>query len=253
MSLPNEKLWLAAPTLAVGGVSGLSCEAKIVADWFRIFCHGKNAKGGSPHAVTVIAKSDEVKRIALYEGEEGVALLLPYQAATHLEAVFEWTDGNRKLTLDWPATSINVKAVFTPYTGEIKQSLADIQAHLDHAPLTPVRLTVEDLKANPRAYAGKVVFVIGWQNGSVDNYMGIAEGLYPDEDNLNDIFFKTSELPPDQRKMLMRGACHVAVVGLWEGGMIDTFFVRVTTGAENGARINGYVDDEVNRLRAKGF
>jgi hypothetical protein len=254
-NVPDEKAWVAAAPANVTGASGLSCEVKAVSGWMRIYCHGKNAKGGMPTDVTVVKKSDDVTKAGLFHStQDGVALLFTYQTGTHVEAVFAWTDGSRKLTVDWPSTGKPAfKGSFAPFTGDATPVHLDMLGTLDRAPLVPVRVTVEDLIANARAYKGQLVSILGWQNGSVDTYMGMGEGLYPDEENLNDIFFKTSELTPDERKMLIRGACHVVVVGVWGGDMIDTWSVRKTTGAENGAMIQQMIDDEANRLRQKGF
>lgn len=254
-NVPDEKAWVSAPESNVAGASGLSCQTKIVGDWVRVYCHGKNAKGGMPTSVAVVANSDDVTKAATYQGpDDGVALLFAHQSGTHLEAVFSWTDSMRKLTLDWPSTGKPpFKAAFAAFTGTITPVSIPTTASLDRAPLIPVRASVEDLIANAKAYKGKLVSVLGWQNGTVDTYMGMGEGLYPDEDSLNDIFFKTSELSPDERKMLIRGACHVVVVGEWDGGMIETWSVRKTTGAENGALIQQMINDEANRLQQKGF
>ena len=239
------------------GASALACDAKIVNEWMRLYCHGKNSKGGLPTSVAVTGASAGVTKIASYTArEEGVALQFPYASGAHLEAVFSWTDGNRKLTVDWPSsatTSPGLKGTFAAFTGDIKPVSVDIEGTFEQAPVVPVRAKVEDMIANGKSYNGKVVSVIGWQNGSVDTYIGMGEGLSVDEDSLNEIFFKTKDLTPEERKMLLRGACHVVVVGVWDGSIIDTYLVRKTSGAENAARTQQMIDDETTRLRQKGF
>ncbi|MBI4703349.1 MAG: hypothetical protein HY744_19720 [Deltaproteobacteria bacterium] len=100
-AVPTLPEWNAAGEVTVKGSSALGCETKIVRDWFRCSCRGKNDSGGTPAGVTVARGGRGQART--YAAGQVTSLVVPYASGAHVEAVFSWTDKSHKLVLDWPA------------------------------------------------------------------------------------------------------------------------------------------------------
>jgi hypothetical protein len=98
--VPTPQEWDAVGEVTVKGSSALSCETKMIRDWFRAACRGKNDTGGRPTTVKVVAG----RLPGTFEYAVGgvTSLVTPFMDGTHLEAVFSWTDKSHKLVLDWP-------------------------------------------------------------------------------------------------------------------------------------------------------
>ena len=100
----------AVPTLAewdslkkevtVKGSSALKCETKIVREYLRISCHGKNETGGTPKGVMVVKGGHG--EASTYAADGVTSLIVPYVEGINLEATFAWTDKSYKLVINWP-------------------------------------------------------------------------------------------------------------------------------------------------------
>jgi len=98
--VPSLEEWDRVGEVTVKGSSALSCETKMIREWFRVACRGKNDTGGKPTSVKIV----EGRQPGAHEYQVGgvTSLVTPYFPGTHLEAVFSWTDKSHKLVLDWP-------------------------------------------------------------------------------------------------------------------------------------------------------
>ncbi|MBW2456935.1 MAG: hypothetical protein JRI68_20645 [Deltaproteobacteria bacterium] len=86
--------------MTVKGSSALNCETKMVREWLRISCRGKNDTGGTPTTVQV-TKGGRGQVFTFAAG--GVtSLVMPFIDGTNLEAAFSWTDKSHKLVAHWP-------------------------------------------------------------------------------------------------------------------------------------------------------
>ncbi|MBI4704214.1 MAG: hypothetical protein HY744_24150 [Deltaproteobacteria bacterium] len=99
--VPTPEEWNAVGEVTVKGSSALGCETKIVREWFRCTCRGKNDSGGTPTGVTV--RRGGRGEAFTYLAGDVASLVVPYMKGWRVEAVFSWTDKSHKLVLDWPA------------------------------------------------------------------------------------------------------------------------------------------------------
>lgn len=99
-----------APTLAewnaqqkevtVKGSTALNCETKIVREYLRVTCRGKNDTGGTPTGL-IIQKGGHGEAIT-YIGAGIASLVVPFVEGIEFAADFSWTDKSHKLTVTWP-------------------------------------------------------------------------------------------------------------------------------------------------------
>jgi hypothetical protein len=88
--------------VTVKGSSALNCETKIVREYLRVSCRGKNDTGGTPTAVRILKGGREATVFAT----PGVtSLVVPYVEGIDLVAGFSWTDKSHALTVHWPKGS----------------------------------------------------------------------------------------------------------------------------------------------------
>lgn len=86
--------------VTVKGSSALNCETKIVREYLRIACRGKNDSGGTPTNVKVL-KGGRGEVFTFASG--GITtLVMPYVSGADMEAEFSWTDKTHKLAVKWP-------------------------------------------------------------------------------------------------------------------------------------------------------
>ena len=86
--------------VTVKGSSALGCETKIVREYLRVSCRGKNDSGGTPTTVKV-QKGGRGEALAFASG--GItSLIVPYVEGIDFEADFSWTDKSHKLVVKWP-------------------------------------------------------------------------------------------------------------------------------------------------------
>ena len=98
--LPTIREWHDVGEVTVKGSSALNCETKMVREWLRVTCRGKNDTGGTPTRVALPA--DPLRGTRAYELAGVTSLLLPFIDGTHVLVDFGWTDKSYTLVLDWP-------------------------------------------------------------------------------------------------------------------------------------------------------
>jgi hypothetical protein len=99
--VPSLAEYAAAREVTVKGSSALKCETKVIREWLRVRCQGKNDTGGTPTAVTVV-RGGRGETITFAGG--GVTnLITPVLEGTDFEARFSWTDKSHPLLVKWPA------------------------------------------------------------------------------------------------------------------------------------------------------
>lgn len=99
-----------APTLAewkanqkevtVKGSSALGCETKIVREYLRVSCRGKNDSGGTP--TNVIIRKGGRGEAFTYVGAGVATLVVPFVEGIDFAADFSWTDRSHTLVVKWP-------------------------------------------------------------------------------------------------------------------------------------------------------
>ena len=99
--VPSLAEYAAAREVTVKGSSALKCETKMIREWLRVTCRGKNDTGGTPTAV-VVTRGGRGETITFAAG--GVTnLITPVLEGTDFEARFSWTDKSHPLLVKWPA------------------------------------------------------------------------------------------------------------------------------------------------------
>jgi hypothetical protein len=86
--------------VTVKGSSALNCETKIVREYLRVSCRGKNDTGGTPTTVKVQRGG---RGEALTFAAAGVtSLIVPFVEGVDFAADFSWTDKSHTFTMKWP-------------------------------------------------------------------------------------------------------------------------------------------------------
>ncbi len=131
--VPTTAEWDATKEVGVRGSGALGCETKVVREWLRIACRGKNDSGGTPTTIKTL-KGVRSGEAFVFTGAGATSLVLPYLEGIAAEFVFSWTDKSHKLTLSWPkgaprplllgvfegaASPLDAAAVGKPSCGEI--------------------------------------------------------------------------------------------------------------------------------------
>lgn len=86
--------------VTVKGSSALRCETKIVREYLRISCHGKNDTGGTP--TNVVVKKGGRGEALTFVVPGVTSLIVPFVEGTDLAADFSWTDKSHTLVVSWP-------------------------------------------------------------------------------------------------------------------------------------------------------
>jgi hypothetical protein len=101
-SVPTIDEWNAVTKeVAVRGSSALNCETKMVREWLRVSCRGKNDSGGEPTGVTLQSgggRGDDF----LFSGNGVASLVVRFVEGVDLKANFTWTDKRHTLHVFWP-------------------------------------------------------------------------------------------------------------------------------------------------------
>ena len=87
--------------VTVKGSSALGCETKLVREWLRVLCRGKNDGGGTPTRVAI--SSGAAPGTQTHTTPTATSLVTPYVVGTRLVAQFSWTDRSHTLRIDGPA------------------------------------------------------------------------------------------------------------------------------------------------------
>jgi hypothetical protein len=97
---PSDAEWAGVREAIVKGSDALGCETKVVRNWFRVLCRGRNDTGGTPTNIAVTQGAGEKVYTNVANGV--ATLIMPYESGVHLEATFSWTDKAHKLVVHWP-------------------------------------------------------------------------------------------------------------------------------------------------------
>lgn len=100
-TVPSLDEWNAAKEIGVRGSTKLNCETKMVREWLRISCRGKNDTGGEPTGVT-IKKGGGRGDTFTFAGNKVASLVCPFVDGTDIAADFTWTDKKQELVISWP-------------------------------------------------------------------------------------------------------------------------------------------------------
>ena len=99
-AVPTVAEWNGATEVTVKGSSALGCSTKMLREWFRVSCSGKNDTGGTPTTVSV-TRGGGAERFTF--AQNGVtSLVMPFVEGTDVDAQFSWTDKSHKLVARWP-------------------------------------------------------------------------------------------------------------------------------------------------------
>jgi hypothetical protein len=101
--------------VTVKGSSKLNCETKMVREWLRVSCRGKNHTGGEPTGVTVVSGGGRGEDFA-FTGSGVSSLVVRFVEGVDLKARFSWSDRSHTLRVWWPrgAPEPPPKGEFTP-------------------------------------------------------------------------------------------------------------------------------------------
>jgi hypothetical protein len=87
--------------VTVRGSGKLNCETKMLREWLRVSCKGKNFTGGTPTNVAVTSGGGRGEDFAFSSG--GVtSVVVRFAEGINLEATFTWTDRTHVLKVFWP-------------------------------------------------------------------------------------------------------------------------------------------------------
>lgn len=100
-TVPTIDEWTAAKEIGVKGSSKLNCETKMVREWLRVSCKGKNDTGGEPKSVTIKRGGGRGDTFT-FAGNKVASLVCPFVVGTDIAADFEWTDKKKELVVSWP-------------------------------------------------------------------------------------------------------------------------------------------------------
>jgi hypothetical protein len=100
-AVPTTDEWNAAKEVGVKGSTKLNCETKMVREWLRVSCRGKNDTGGEAKNVT-IKKGGGRGDTFTFAANKVTSLICPFVDGTDLVAEFEWTDKKQELIVSWP-------------------------------------------------------------------------------------------------------------------------------------------------------
>ena len=101
-AVPNIEEWNAqTKEVTVKGSSALNCETKMVREWLRVSCRGKNFSGGEPTGVTVTSGGGRGDDFVF--SSAGVAsLVVRFVEGVDVQAQFTWSDRSHALRVWWP-------------------------------------------------------------------------------------------------------------------------------------------------------
>jgi hypothetical protein len=102
-AVPQLNEWAAVKEVTVKGSSSLGCETKMVREWLRVSCRGKNSTGGAP--TTVVVHKGRRSDTFTYASAGVTSLVVPFEEGADIEATFSWTDVSHKLVARWPRGS----------------------------------------------------------------------------------------------------------------------------------------------------
>lgn len=97
---PSVAEWNAAREITVRRSTPLGCETKMVREWLRVSCRGKNDKGGTP---LVVNKTNGCGADTFFSSSGGVtSVVTPVRRGGTCDVSFGWTIGGAALWVRWP-------------------------------------------------------------------------------------------------------------------------------------------------------
>lgn len=100
-AVPSTAEWDAASEVTVKGSSALGCETKMVREYLRVSCKGKNNTGGTPTFLNVTKGAGRLGMFTFMD--KGVSsLIVPFIEGVDLAADFSWSNRSHTLTIQWP-------------------------------------------------------------------------------------------------------------------------------------------------------
>ncbi len=101
-SVPTTEEWEGVTReVTVRGSGKLNCETKMVREWLRVSCKGKNFTGGEPKNVTVTSGGGRGEDFA-FNSSKVASVVVRFVEGVNLEATFTWTDRTHVLKVYWP-------------------------------------------------------------------------------------------------------------------------------------------------------
>ncbi|MFO0593452.1 MAG: hypothetical protein U0441_38275 [Polyangiaceae bacterium] len=103
--VPPDGFYVAEGDFPVKGSSALGCETKLTKkygrkSWLRVTCAGPSQDGG--RAISVDVTKGGAPGKTKTETGSGVVFYAPLSEGMDMEAVFKWSNGEHKLTMQWP-------------------------------------------------------------------------------------------------------------------------------------------------------
>jgi hypothetical protein len=99
-AVPTLEEWNAMKTeVTVKGSSALGCETKMVREYLRVSCRGKNDTGGTPTQLRITRGGAQAMT---FVGKNVTSLVTPFVEGTELAVDFSWTDKSHRLEVSWP-------------------------------------------------------------------------------------------------------------------------------------------------------
>jgi hypothetical protein len=98
--VPSLAEYAAAREVTVKGSSALQCETKMIREWLRVSCRGKNDSGGTPTGVGIVRGGRG--ETLVFAGGGVTNLITPVLDGTDFEARFSWSDKSHSLVVKWP-------------------------------------------------------------------------------------------------------------------------------------------------------
>jgi hypothetical protein len=100
--VPTSSEWKAVTKeVVVRGSSKLNCDTKMVREWLRVSCRGKNFSGGKPTKVTTLSGGGRGSDF-VYSGKGVTSLVVRFVEGVNLKAKFRWSDRSHVLHVYWP-------------------------------------------------------------------------------------------------------------------------------------------------------
>lgn len=172
---PTLDEWAAMREVTVKGSSALSCETKMVREYLRISCRGKNDSGGTPTTVKVLRGGRG--GINLFAASGVTSAVVPYVEGIDAALQFSWTDKSHTLTLKWPrgAPKPQVLGVFegakspldAVQTSAADQRLCDCHKKVTKTASCEAMLSVTNLDCDA-TYSGQCEALLACSRGEPD-------------------------------------------------------------------------------------
>ncbi len=99
-AVPVGDEWDNVGEVTVKGSSALHCETKMLREWLRVSCRGKNDTGGTPTWVEVV-RGNRPGNVYTFASGDVTSLVVAFVEGVRVEALFSWSDKSHKLVVRW--------------------------------------------------------------------------------------------------------------------------------------------------------